>query len=186
MEAEDPQSPEAIVAADPMMGVLRQRHPDVDIVLLPTPAVPGSVAPGATTNGGSVATPDDLARLARETEDLLDALAARLSQHPAWPDHAKREARWRHEGVAGEHAGFAHREAILVVDGLAEGDNIALLRAVGNTFLSVGWQASPVPGGRPRLVARRGSVTGSAMVREGSLQLTISSRHVVADAEDLR
>lgn len=179
MEAPEPQTPEAIVAAHPMMRVLRERHPDVDVVLLPDPTaqrVEGAVIPSATS--------DDLARLARATEHLLDAMTARLARHPAWPSDSRRESRW--EGAAREGGTIAHREAVLVAGGLTEGDNIALLRAAGNAFLGHGWQARPVPGGRPRLVARRGRFTASAMVHVDSLQVTVSSEHVLVDAEDLR
>lgn len=180
MDAANPRTPEEIVLADPMLGVLREHHPDVDVVLLPTPPTPrpAEVDP--------VATPADLARLAQETDHLLDTLVARLTRHPSWPQHPEREARWRHDRMASADHGLAHRESLVVATGLAEGDNVALLRASGNGLLGLGWQARPVPGSRPRLVARRGPFTASAMVREGSVQLTIGSRRVVAALADLR
>ncbi|QBX56686.1 hypothetical protein EXE58_15270 [Nocardioides seonyuensis] len=171
-------TPEDPIEADPMLRVLRERHPEVEIVLLPGPVAPDRPAT-------PLASPADLAGLAREVDDLLDSLVSRLARHQAWPADPAREARWRHEPSAGARSRFVHREVVVVAAGLAEGDNVALLRATGNALLGLGWDARPVAGSAPRLVARRGAARASALVRPGSLQVVVTSGHVLTDAEDL-
>lgn len=171
-------TPEDPIDADPMLRVLRERHPNVDVVLLPGPAEP-------VGHGAPLATATDLAALAGETEALMDALVARLARHAAWPDDVQRESRWRRERGPVPSSRFAHREAVLVAGGLADGDNVALLRAAGNALLGLGWRARPVAGAAPRLVARRGAFSASALVREASLQVVVSSGHVLTGSEDM-
>lgn len=169
------QTPEDPIEADPMLRVLRERHPEVDVVLLPGPEAPDRP-------DTPLASPADLAELAREADALLDALVARLARHVAWPADTLRESRWRHEPAAGAPSRFVHREGVLVAGGLAEGDNVALLRATGNALLGLGWDARPVAGSAPRLVARTGAARASAIVRADSLQVVISSGHALTEA----
>ena len=78
-------------------------------------------------------------------------------------------------------------ECVAVVGGLADGDNVALLRATGNALVGLGWQARPVPGDRPRLVARRrGGFEAAATVRPTSLVLTLRTAKVRSAEEVAR
>lgn len=167
--------PENPVEADPMLRVLREHHPDVDVVLLPGRVVP--------TQDSPLAGRADLDTLVDETEALLDALVGRLSRLEAWPQDVQCESRWRREPVAAEGTRSVHREVVLVAGNLGDGDNIALLRATGNALLGLGWLARPIAGTTPRLVARRGAFTASALARGDSLQVVIGSGHVLIEAE---
>jgi hypothetical protein len=146
-----------------MLRVLRERHPEVDVVLLPQTAP--ATAPAAT--------PAQRAALAADVDGSLGDLLARLSRDPAWVG-ATRDARWRTD-----EWGLLWYESSAVLGPLAEGGNVALLRAVGHALLDVGWQARPVPGDRPRLVARRrGGLSATATVRPNELVVTVRTAKV--------
>ena len=158
------------VMADPMLRVLRERHPEVDVVLLPQDR-PAPVVPVL----------DAAARdaLAADVAQGLDDLLARIGTG----EHlVRRDADW--------HTDEWHQswfEAVAVVEGLAEGDNVALLRATGQALLDLGWQARPVPGDRPRLVGRRrGGLEAAATVRPTALVLTLRTAKVRAPEEAAR
>lgn len=158
--------PAEALAADPMLSVLRERHPEVDVILLPTPAPPPADAP--------VATPEQIDALAEQTEVAVDELLARLVRDPAWPGGSRRESRWRRDDV-----GRAYLEVVVVLTGLPDGDNVRLLRATGNALLDLGWRAGPVSADPPRLAARRGAWSAAGSVREGALHLFVTSGHVL-------
>ena len=165
--------PAEALAAAPMLGVLHERHPDVDIILLPGPPPPPADGPAAT--------PAQLDALAEDTEVAVDDLLARLVRDPAWSGSSQRESRWRRDAV-----GRTYREVVVVVTDLAAGDNVRLLRAVGNALLELGWTARPVSADPPRLAARRGPRSATAAVREGALQLFVGSGRVRAAEESVR
>ena len=121
-----------------MLRVLRERHPEVDVVVLPQP-VPAPVAPELAD--------DRRDAVAAEVERLLGDLLGRVSDgsHPV-----TRDGRWHTD-----EWDQSWYEAVAVVGDLAAGDNVALLRSAGTSLVGLGWQARPVPGDRPRLVARR-------------------------------
>ena len=76
-------------------------------------------------------------------------------------------------------------EAVAVVGDLDRGDNVALLRSTGNALVGLGWQARPVPGDRPRLVARRrGGFEAAAYVRPTSLVVTVRTAKVRAATDE--
>ena len=141
---------------DPMLRVLRERHPEVDVVVLPQP-VPAPVAPELA--------PDRRDALADDVERLVDDLLERLrTDRPV-----AREGRWHTD-----EWDQSWYECVAVIGDLATGDNVALLRSTGNALVGLGWQARPVPGDRPRLVARRrGGFEAAAAVRPTSLVLTL-------------
>ncbi|WP_322921667.1 hypothetical protein [Nocardioides renjunii] len=164
----DPASSDPAMA-DPMLRVLRELHPGVDVVVLPQPA-PAPVAPELTS-----AERDGLAAaLDRSLDDLL----ARVVPDPeAAP--VVREARWHTD-----EWGQSWYSCTAVVGPLATGGNIALLRATGHALVGLGWQARPVPGDRPRLVARRrGGLEGAATVRPDSVVLDLRTAKVRAVQE---
>ena len=145
---------------DPLFRELRQQHPEVDIVLLPPQvplAEPRVPAADAEQRGA----------LADSLERHVDDLVARLSRERAWTAE-QRAGRW----ITDEWGHTCYETAVEVTE-LADGDNIALLRATGNALVGLGWQARPVPGDRPRITARRGGgETAAARVRASSLVIT--------------
>ncbi len=152
-----------------MLRVVRERHPEVDIVVLPQP-VPVPEIP-------------ELGRAEREAfaadlETLLDDLLARLPG----AGHVKRDGRWHTD-----EWDQSWYECVAVVGGLAVGGNVDLLRSTGNALVGLGWQARPVPGDRPRLVARRrGGFEAAATVRPTSLVLTLRTAKVRSAEEVAR
>ncbi|RYC03849.1 hypothetical protein [Nocardioides zhouii] len=152
--------------SDPMLRVVRERHPEVDIVVLPQP-VPVPQLPELG--------PGQREAFAADLERLLDDLLARL----AGAGSVRRDGRWHTD-----EWDQSWYECVAVVGGLADGDNIALLRATGNALVGLGWQARPVSGDRPRLVARRrGGFEAAATVRPTSLVLTLRTAKVGSAAE---
>lgn len=156
--------------ADPMLRVLRERHPEVDIVVLPQTA-PAPQPPDLTLAQRGA--------LAADLDRALDDVLARLAADPATGPVA-REGSW--------HTDEWHQtwyECVAVVGPLEEGANLALLRATGHALVGLGWQARPVPGDRPRLMARRrGGLWATATVRPESLVLTLRSAKVRAAEEE--
>ncbi len=143
--------------SDPMLRVLRERHPEVDIVVLPQP-VPAPVAPELAS--------DQRDALASDVERLVDDLLVRLAPG----DRAlAREGRWHTD-----EWDQSWYESVAVVGDLAVGENMTFLRSTGNALVGLGWQVRPVPGDRPRLVARRrGGFEATATVRPTSFVLTL-------------
>jgi hypothetical protein len=150
--------------ADPMLRVLRERHPEVDIVVLPQ-GVPARRAPEVDPSER-----DDLAGdLERALDDLLDRLGADAPLRSV-----QRAQRWQTDEWDQTWC-----EAVAVVDDLADGENVALLRVTGQALVDLGWQARPVPGDRPRLVARRrDGAEASAAVRPTALVVTLRTAKV--------
>lgn len=141
---------------DPMLRVLRERHPEVDIVVLPQTAP--VAAPALDL--------DQREALAADTERLADDLLGRL---PAGDHSLAREGRWHTD-----EWDQSWYECVAVVGGLDVGENVTLLRSTGNALVGLGWRARPVPGDRPRLLARRrGGFEATATVRPTSLVLTL-------------
>ena len=147
---------------DPMLRVLRERHPEVDIVVLPQHAPPPVVPELA---------PGERDGLAADADRLVDDLVARLDLGDRT---AARDGRWHTD-----EWDQSWYEAVAVLGDLAPGENVALLRSAGTSFVGLGWQARPVPGDRPRLVGRRrGGFEAAATVRPTSLVLTVSTAKV--------
>ena len=147
---------------DPMLRVLRERHPEVDSVVLPQ-HVPAPVVPELPAGERDV--------LAAGAERLVDDLVTRLDLGERT---ATRDGRWHTDEW--EQSWY---EAVAVVGDLDRGENVALLRSTGNALVGLGWQARPVPGDRPRLVGRRrGGFEAAATVRPTSLVLTVSTAKV--------
>jgi hypothetical protein len=150
-----------------MLRVLRERHPEVDVVVLPQSA-PAPVAPELAA--------DERSLFAAGVERLLDDLLARLllGERPV-----AREGRWHTD-----EWDQTWYEGVAVVSGLDTGDNVALLRATGNALVGLGWQARPVPGDRPRLEGRRrGGFEAAATVRPTSLVVKVRTAKVRAAQE---
>ena len=155
--------------SDPMLRVVRERHPEVDIVVLPQPLpVPQLPELGSAQREA----------FAADLDRLLDDLLGRLPGTGS----VERDGRWHTD-----EWDQSWYECVAVVGGLADGDNITLLRATGNALIGLGWQARPVPGDRPRLVARRrGGFEAAATVRPTSLVLSARTAKVRSVAEATR
>jgi hypothetical protein len=165
----EPGAPDPALA-DPMLRVLREQHPEVDIVVLPQTAPAPQVA--------ELSAPQRLA-LADDVDGSLDSLLARITASPAATGSVRRDGSW--------HTDEWHQtwfEAYAVVGPLAEGDNMTLLRATAAALVGLGWQVRPVPGDRPRLVGRRrGGPEAAATVRPDSLVVTLRTAKVRAVEE---
>ena len=155
---------------DPMLRVLRERHPEVDVVVLPQQA-PAPLAPELGADEREV--------LAADVERLVDDLLERLT---IGERRVTRDGRWHTD-----EWDQSWYEGVAVVGDLDPGDNVTLLRATGNALVGLGWQARPVPGDRPRLVGRRrGGFEAAARVRPASLVLTMRTAKVRAAGEAAR
>ena len=151
-------------AAHPMLHVLRERHPEVDVVVLPGPVPPRADTPTLDTA--------QLAELAQAADDALADVLAGLSRQAAWTG-AERGGRWRTD-----EWGLVHYESVASVRDLAEGGNVALLRTTGSVLVEQGWRARPLPGDPSRLAARRGALDASASVRPAELVLSVRTARV--------
>lgn len=152
-----------------MLRVLRERHPEVDIVVLPQGS-PARQAPEVDPPGREALERD----LERDLDHLLERLGSDDPLRSVQRDHRWHTDEWDQTWY----------EAVAVVDDLARGDNVALLRATGQGLVDLGWQARPVPGDRPRLVARRrDGAEAAGTVRPTSLILTLRTPKVRAVEE---
>ena len=164
----EPGAPDPALA-DPMLRVLREQHPEVDIVVLPQTAPAPQVS--------------ELSALERQAlsaglDSSLDDLLARIAAAPA-AGPVRRDGSWHTDEW--DQTWF---ETYAVVGPLADGDNMSLLRATAAALVGLGWQVRPVPGDRPRLVGRRrGGLEASATVRPGSLVITLRTAKVRAVGE---
>ena len=153
--------------ADPMLRVLRERHPEVDIVVLPQTA-PAPRAPDLTSAQRGA--------LAGDVERSLDDLLDRLATHPAG-GQVRRDATWH-----SDECDQTWYECAAGAGPRGVRDTLALRRAPGADRAGLGWRARPVPGDRPRLEARRGALVAAATVRPDGLVLTLHTAKVrVAD-----
>ncbi|GAB2881706.1 hypothetical protein [Nocardioides pacificus] len=132
---------------DPFMAAVRRRHPDVDIVLLPSaPRVSGETgsaestpAPDPETARGLV---DDLLRRVAAT---VDRLWARAGDDPAVVLRARSESL-----VAGPAMGTVEARSRLVAD---TGDGAAVLSRLAAVLHEEGWRVDRTDGGVHRLAA---------------------------------
>ena len=168
-----------VIDDDPMMRVLHERHPDVDIVMLSAP-LPVTVPPPML--------PDSDAEERLELEEEIDALVAliesRLACHTAWPNGVSHQAHWQYGDRVGGRQRSVRREVVIVANSRAPGDTVRLLRAVTDVLIDLGWQVCPMPGHLPRLSAQRDSFTATVMAHHDSLRVSLSSeRMIVCDEQ---
>jgi hypothetical protein len=151
-----------IAPGDTFWRAFRSEHPEVDLVLLPDPAL--TAPPRIASPGG----PETAEQVGVVADRLLDELDDHLSGRPGWPVVVARSQMWRHDPLDRRYL-----ECRLVVDDLDQ--PVPLLRAVGNAFLAAGWRARPLPDDQPRLVARRGSFRATAAVTPDALHVVLRS-----------
>lgn len=134
---------------DPFFRVLRERHPDVDVVLLP-PVDPTPAADPPATVGQALA-------VQRHAAAVLDALWGRIGR----TDESRAQLWWAQADPR------LHRFVVkAAVGGLREGEGRPVTGDIARALLDLGWQPRPSPADQPSLLARVGaldvSVTGSA------------------------
>lgn len=146
-------------ATDPFFRVLRERHPDVDVVLLP-PTQPRPADPDAWS-GDPEAVADD----ARETLRVLGVSLG--TDLPAGVRF------WKH------HEEAAQQHLVVATSFAAPGREVPELRRVGQALLDLGWRAAPLEReDRPTLEAHRDGHRLIAHVVEGGVDLVLTSRPV--------
>ena len=177
MDPTSPEAPdhaeaaEAAVAADPMMGAARERHPDVDIVLLPDPA---ATEPLSATD----ASLDQQAQLGSGVAQLARVLLARLRDDPQWPQDTQAALGWQLD-----EAGRRFVEADIPAGDLPADAAMRLLRATRDLLHDVGWETREVAGVQPGLEARHRpaeqTATAFATLVDDGLAITLRSVRVV-------
>ncbi|EON24332.1 ADP-heptose:LPS heptosyltransferase-like protein [Nocardioides sp. CF8] len=162
--------PEDLVAADPMMRTLRERHPDVNIVLLP-PVGPIVDRPSAT--------PAQCRALQQHADTVLATLSRDVGHEPStrvdywWSQSHPEVRRWV---TAASYTDLG--------DGA-----LPILRSLGNLLVRLGWEPRPAADGSPRLrgVAGPFELIASAVGDAVSINITSDPLHIPADLyDDLR
>lgn len=159
--------PEDLVAADPMMRTLRERHPDVNIVLLP-PVEPIVDQPSAT--------PAQCRALQQHADAVLATLSLNVQREPStrvdywWSQNHPEVRRWV---TAASYADLG--------DGA-----LPMLRSVGNLLARLGWEPRPAADGSPRMrgVAGPFELIASAVGDTVSINITSDPLYIPADLYD--
>lgn len=159
--------PEDLVAADPMMRTLRERHPDVNIVLLP-PVEPITDRPSAT--------PAQCRALQQHADTVLATVSRGAEREPStrvdywWSQNHPEVRRWV---TAASYADLG--------DGA-----VPMLRSVGNLLVRLGWEPRPAADGSPRLrgVAGPFELVASAVGDTVSITLTSDPLYIPVDVYD--
>ena len=157
--------PEDQVAADPMMRVLRERHPDVNIVLLP---------PVEPVLDQARATPAQCRALQKHADTVLATLSRGVEHEPStrvdywWSQSHPEVRRWV--------------TAASYTD-LGDDGAIPLLRTLGNLLARLGWEPRPAADGSPRIrgVAGPFELIASADGDVLSVNITSDPLYVPAD-----
>lgn len=139
------------MSEDAFFAVVRRRHPDIDIVLLPPEAPPGSGPPPpdpADLAGVPALVDDELARL---WDDVADGLA-----------RPQVRSRW----TPGSATGSVAREGLLAAEGV--GGVVATQALVGaeRALAADGWHVLVPRTGMPRVLASRDGTEADPVRRE--------------------
>lgn len=156
--------PEDVVAADPMMRIMRERHPDVNIVLLP-PVVPIVDRPSASAA--------QCRAVQQHADTVLATLSLSVEREPStrvdywWSQSHPEVRRWV---TAASYAD------------LGEGA-LPMLRSLGNALVRLGWEPRPAADGSARLrgVAGPFELIASAAGDVVSVNITSGPLHIPAD-----
>ena len=148
-----------------MMRVLRERHPDVNIVLLP-PVEPIPDQPRAT--------PAQCRAVQKHADTVLATLSLNVEHEPStrvdywWSQSHPEVRRWV---TAASYAGLGDEGAV------------PLLRLLGNLLARLGWEPRPAADGSPRIrgVAGPFELIASADGDAVSVSITSDPLYVPAD-----
>ncbi|QWZ07594.1 hypothetical protein KRR39_19545 [Nocardioides panacis] len=139
------------VAGDAFFGVVRRRHPDLDIVLLPPQ--PPEEPPAERVRAADLV--DVPARFDAELTELLGDVAAGIPL-------PRVRSRWTPGAVTGSVA----REALVAAEGV---DAVAATRALAaaeRSLTGAGWHVLAPGDGLPRVLAGRGGTEEEPLRRE--------------------
>jgi hypothetical protein len=143
------------VSEDPFFGVVRRRHPDIDIVLLPPepPAEPnGEPAP-------ALLDPADLADVPARFDAELTRLWDDVADGIARPDV---RSRW----TPGSSTGSVAREGLLAVEGVGGVVATQALVTAERALEADGWHVLVPETGMPRVLASRDGTEADPVRRE--------------------
>lgn len=155
---------DGVVGGEPFFRVLRERHPDADLVILPPIE--------ATPPDQALAPVDEVVAVARAARTALDELLAAIGQ----PQPDARHDGWR----AADSPFVTTYVARAALRGIPDGEAIPLLRTIGDTLLAQGWDARQALDRAAGIVAGDGRHVIEAEVVAGSIDLRLDSRPVVA------
>lgn len=158
----------SVLGDEPFFRVLRERHPDVDLVILPPIDAPPP--------DQELASVGDVFAVAEAARAALDRLFAGVEQAPA----ARHEA-WRFENSAAVRT-FVIRASLR---GLPDGAAVPLLREMGDTLLAQGWDARAVEGAAAEILASDGRHLLDVEVVAGSIDLRMESVSIAAAPETI-
>lgn len=148
---------------DPLFAPLRARHPDVDIVLLPSRApTSASEHPEPEASWGQ------LLITQRHAAAVLDALASEVGSSISTDS-----AVWWTQDDPGVHR-WVVRAHVEGVDGSQAA--LEVLRRLGNALARLGWDTRPARTGAPRIRALTGPVELVAALSGPGIVLTLTSQ----------
>lgn len=151
------------IATDPFFKVLRERHPDVDIVLLPA-LEPRAADVDAWTDDPRIVEE----RSAQLLGEVIHAMGVEAAPGPpVWRDHPEAPQRY-----------------VRFETSWAATPPVPELRRLGTTLLELGWDAEPVATERPTLRATRAGHILIAEVSTAEVDLELTSPPVVIPATE--
>lgn len=157
-----------LASTDPMLRVVRERHPDVNIVMLPPePTGPPGLPP--TSEGQGRAIQQHTARVVACVSTTLE-LPAPLPVEFWWPQEHPEVYRW------------VCRWSYPVA-----GDSVDTLRQLGNALLRLDWDTRPAGDTPPKLRAVAGPLTLTATAHPGlvTLETVSEALHITPEMRAL-
>ena len=149
------------LGGEPLLGVVREDHPDVDIVILP-PEQPIDLSAIPVSDPSTIESASDSARMVLADLRSVAGIGPATEQSERW---MPRDGLTRLSCHVGEHQ-------------LSDGESVARLRRVGTWLQAQGWHVDPETTGWPRLSATDGVHTVEAMAVTSTIELTVLSRHL--------
>lgn len=171
--------PPAVLDDDPFWSVVRRRHPDVDVVLLPEPAPPAPSDPASSLTYEQVR---EVALLVGQTWASLAPLVRAAGCLDEGAPAAAPSVGWR-----GGDATFAALVIAKGLPGIGLAPGQELLRDIGTRLAEAGWPVDPHrgPRGESVLRARGPRVDVEAVAGPGATMVRIASGLLPTD-DDVR